>query len=89
MSIEELEAGLRVMEELGAHSLDFWDKNVAAFRQTVLLAIRDTSDALLSPDISAHWRKDLESQLPQLFQLLEFADRRIATCSSPLTPWLH
>src|SRR4051794_35111552 len=62
-TIEDLETGLRM---LGAADLDnnaFWDANIASFRQTVLFAIRETSDALLSPRITSAWRGELESQL--------------------------
>ena len=74
LSIEELEAGLRL---LGRGDLDhraFWDENIEAFRQTVLLAIRETSDALLSPQIAARWRVQLQTQLEALVQYIDFAD---------------
>ena len=51
LSIEQLEAGLRIMAADGFSSHDFWDEHVASFRQTVLFAIHETSDALLSPTI--------------------------------------
>jgi hypothetical protein len=88
MTTEELEDGLRVMNELGADRGVFWDENVAAFRQTVLLAIRDTSSALLSPAISPRWREELDSQLQELLRHLELAERHIAACDKPLTPRL-
>jgi hypothetical protein len=78
LSIEQLEAGLRVMANDGFSSHDFWDEHVASFRQTVLFAIRETSDALLSPTIPLHWRIELESQLESLVQYIELADRYIA-----------
>lgn len=74
LSIEELEAGLRL---LGCGDLDhraFWDENIEAFRQTVLLAIRETSDALLSPQITLRWRVQLQTQLEALVQYIDFAD---------------
>ena len=75
LSIEELETGLRL---LGSGDVDhnaFWDENIEAFRQTVLSAIRDTSDALLSPKITLKWRIQLEGQLEALVQYVELADR--------------
>lgn len=77
MTIEELEAGLRL---LGRGNLDqntFWDANIHSFRRTVLFAIRETSDALLSPRISPRWRNLLERQLESLVQYIELADRYI------------
>jgi hypothetical protein len=74
LSIEELEAGLRL---LGRGDLDhraFWDENIEAFRQTVLFAIRETSDALLSPQITLRWRIRLQTQLEALVQYIDFAD---------------
>ena len=77
LSIEQLEAGLRVMGS-GDGGIDaFWDQNVTDFRRTVLLSIRETSDALLSPRIPARWQVELESQLEELVRYLELADRYI------------
>ena len=78
LSIEQLEMGLRL---LGRGDLDhnaFWDEHIGAFRQTVLFAIRETSDALLSPAIPLRWRVELEGQLEDLVQYIELADRYIA-----------
>ena len=78
LSIEELEEGLRL---LGCGDVDqraFWDKNIDAFRATVLFAIRETSDALLSPGIPIRWSTELEGQLEALVQYIELADRYIA-----------
>ena len=87
-TIEQLEVGLRV---LGEHDIDlgaFWDENIETFRQTVIFAIRETSDALMSPKIPLHWRIELESQLEDLVRYIEFADRYIARrsvrCRSPV-----
>ena len=65
---------------LGQGGIDqnaFWDENIEAFRQTVLLAIRETSDALLSPSISERWRLELDAQLEALVRYIELADRYI------------
>jgi len=59
--------------DLGA----FWDANIASFRQTVLFAIRETSDALLSPTITRPWKVELEAQLEELVEYIEMADRYI------------
>ena len=78
LSIEQLEAGLRVMDSGDSNLNAFWDENVSDFRQTVLFAIRETSDALLSPKIPLRWQIELESQLESLVRYIELADRYIA-----------
>ena len=77
-SIEELESGLRLLRRGDVDLRAFWEDNIIGFRQTVLLAIRDTSDALLSPNISRRWRLELEGQLEALVRYLKFADDFIA-----------
>lgn len=77
LSIEQLEAGLRVMKEAQTKRGMFWDQNVASFRDTVLFALGETSDLLLSPTISPRWRVELEAQLEELVQYLDLADRYI------------
>lgn len=78
LSIDELETGLRLLGRGNIEHNQFWDENIAAFRQTVLVAVHDTSDALLSPSMSERWRNLLERQLDSLVQYLELADRYIA-----------
>lgn len=78
LSIERLEAGLRVLNARDVDLNCFWDENVSSFRQSVLLAIRETTDALLSPTISTHWRAQFERELDALIKYLELADRYIA-----------
>ncbi len=78
LSIEELEAGLRLLGDGDVDHTAFWDENIEAFRQTVLLAIRDTSDALLSPRMTLRWRIELEQELEALVQYIELADRYVA-----------
>ena len=78
LSIPELEIGLRILGEAEPKQKHFWDENIARFRQTILLAIRDTSDALLEQTITPPWRIELESQLEELVQYLELANRYVA-----------
>ena len=78
LSIPELEIGLRILGRSEPRQQAFWDENIVRFRQTVLLAIRDTSDALLEQAISAPWRIELETQLEALVQYLELANRYVA-----------
>ena len=77
LSIEQLELGLRLLGQGDIEQNAFWDENIEAFRQTVLFAIRDTSDALLLPAVPERWRLELERQLEQLVRYIELADRYI------------
>jgi hypothetical protein len=79
-SIEQLEAGLRVLDDVKTDQDDFWDENLDAFRQTLLFAIRETSDALLTPRISNPWRVELERQLCELVSFMELTDRFLFGC---------
>jgi hypothetical protein len=89
-SIEELETGLRLLGRGDVDLSAFWDQNIVAFRQTVLVAIRDTSDALLSPNITRRWRLELESQLEALVRYLKLADDYMALrFPCPETPRTH
>ena len=78
LSIPELEIGLSILGGSETKQKIFWDENIVRFRQTVLLAIRDTSEALLEQAISPPWRLELESQLEALVQYLELANRYVA-----------
>lgn len=78
LSIEDLELGLRLLGRGDTDHSTFWDENIAAFRQTVLFAIRETSDGLLSTGITPHWRTLLETQLEALVDYLELTDRYAA-----------
>ena len=78
MTIEELEAGPRRLDSGDIDQGAFWQENFAAFRQTVLLAIRETSDALLAQQVPRGWRSELESQVEVLRWYLELADRHAA-----------
>ena len=79
ISIEELEAGLLALDWDNLDRNAFWDSTIFRFRQTVLVAIRETSDALLEPMIPRRLRLELQSQLNGLIQYSDFADRYIAT----------
>jgi hypothetical protein len=80
LSIEQLEAGLRDLDDTNTDQDDFWDENLDAFRQTLLFAIRETSDALLTPRISPDWRVELERQLSELMSFIELTDRWQFSC---------
>src|SRR5437762_11298258 len=78
LSIEELEIGLLSLGRDDVDLKEFWDENILGFRQTALFAIRETSDALLSPKIPLRWRIELENQLDALVRYIKLADRYIA-----------
>jgi len=84
-TIEELETGLRMLGRAEGDLKFFWDQNIIAFRQTVLLAIRETSDGLLSPNLSLRSRVELEGELETLVQYLKFASQYIARQSTNST----
>ena len=83
-TIEELESGLRMLGRPDLDQKAFWDEHILGFRQTVLLAIRETSEALLSPTISLQWRGELESQLEALIVYLKLAEAYTAPESHQL-----
>lgn len=81
LSTEELEAGLHILRRETTDQGLFWDHNIVAFRQTVLAAIRETSE-FLSKEVPSDWSAELDSQLKSLREYLALADRYI--CSSRL-----
>jgi hypothetical protein len=82
LSIEELEFGLLSLDRHDVDLKTFWDKNIVGFRRTVLFAIRETSEALLSPTITLRWRIELQSQLEDLVRYIRLADRYVARRTS-------
>ena len=89
LSIEQLEDGIRFLGQADVDQDAFWDENIESFRQTVLFAMRETSDALRSPRITLRWSLELESQLEALARYIELADRYIArrsVSSEPIRP---
>ena len=71
LTIDELEAGLRTLGRVDVDSAVFWEDNEQAFRETVRLAIRETSAALLLPGMSTALRAELEVQLEWLKAYLD------------------
>jgi outer membrane protein, multidrug efflux system len=54
----------------------FWDESVAQYRQTILVAFRETSDALVAQQNLVDRRAALERQVAALRQSVELADLR-------------
>jgi hypothetical protein len=78
LSIEQLEAGLLVLSGGEDEQKEFCEENVAAFRQTVLVAIKETSDALRLHEVPQPCRRELEEQVKALRRYAAMADRYIA-----------
>lgn len=74
LSIEQLETGLIVLDEGMLDDDAFWNENMAAFRETVLVAIGETSVALMSPATPRRWRLLLRQQLDDLNRYVELAE---------------
>lgn len=75
LSVEELEAGLRLLDRLDTDKGKFWDEKGRAFRATVRLAIRETAEALLLRKMSRTLRAELEGQLAWLINYLKLQER--------------
>ena len=56
----------------------FWDQNISAFRETVLVAMRETSEALRSAKYLSTFRTELEGQAGPLKFYLEIANSYLA-----------
>lgn len=67
-----------LLEFSGEASSSFWDENVEAFRETVVLAIRETTDLLLGKDLPPGWRTHLNGQLRVMGNYRDLADHYIA-----------
>ena len=78
LTVEQLKAGLRLIDGCNVDLQAFWDQHVIAFRETLRLAIRETSELLFTPATPLGWRVELESQLDELTRDLEFAERYIS-----------
>lgn len=74
--MEELEVGLLQLESPGQDG--FWDDNVEVFRDTILAAIRETSDVLRAEGVPQKWRSELNRQLRAMHDYVEFADLYLA-----------
>ena len=55
-----------------------WDQELDEFCAAARIAIRETSDILLSEQMPARWRIRLEDQVEELRQFVSMADRYAA-----------
>ena len=79
LTVEQLEEGLRRLDRGEIEPNLFWDQKAAAFRETVISAITETSIALSSRRISHDLRAELESQVEPLNFYLRIADTYLAS----------
>ncbi len=80
LTVEQLAEGLRMLDRGEIEPNLFWDQNAVAFRETVILSIRETSEALQCGTISDDLRAELESQIEPLKFYLEMANSCVARC---------
>ncbi len=64
------------LESLYNERKAYWDETVAQYRQTILIAFRETSDALVAQQVLVDRRAALERQVAALRQSVELADIR-------------
>jgi hypothetical protein len=82
--IEELEAGLLMLDQQDLDPTAFWDNNVAAFRRTLVIALSETTDALASNTIHVDRRAQFSAQIQSLRNCIQLADRYMSSRSSHL-----
>jgi hypothetical protein len=75
LTVEELEAGLELLDRMDVDEKKFWNEKGRAFRATVRLAIRETAEALLLQQMPHALRIELEDQLAWLTNYLRPQDR--------------
>jgi len=75
LTVEELEAGLQILDRMDTDKQQFWNENEPAFHATIRLAIRETAEALLMRQLPQALRNELEGQLAWLTSRLEPNDR--------------
>lgn len=71
LTIEELEEGARLLDRREVDCRAFWRVNSAAYSRTLLVAMRETSDALSCDNLPLAWRHELESQMKLLRQCFD------------------
>ena len=82
LTVEQLEEGLRMLDRGEIDANLFWDQNVVAFRQTVIVAIEETSKGVTSMHVSEVLRAELQSQIEPLKFYLSLANRYLARRSN-------
>lgn len=78
LTVDELEAGLGLLDRGAIEQNEFWDRNITAFRRAVVSAIAETLKALESKDLSPAWQSELQCQLTALRRFVDLADRYVA-----------
>ena len=88
LTVEELEEGLRQLDRGEIPFNAFWDENLTAFRQAMVVAIAETSE-LLAGRIPYRWRRELEVQLEALRGYVEMVDLYIQRRGAAAKPRLN
>ena len=77
LTVEELEAGLSQLDR-GEIAFDiFWDEHLSDFRQSMVVAIDETSD-MLAGRLPYRWRRELQVQLKLLRGYVDIVDAFVA-----------
>ena len=71
LTVQELEAGLQLLDRMDTDQKEFWNEKGRAFRATVRLEIRETAEALLLQQMPHALRVELEDQLAWLTNYLK------------------
>ena len=77
LAIEELESRLSQLDHGEISSDIFWAENLAAFRDTLLFAINESSE-LLTGRLAYRLRRELEDQIEALRGYMAIVDGHIA-----------
>jgi hypothetical protein len=76
LSLEQLEAGLLLLDRIETDHRRFWFEHEGAFQATVRLAIRETAEALMLQQMPLELRRELERQLKWLTTYLRQEELR-------------
>lgn len=82
LTVEELEDGLRLLDQGDIEVDAFWDAHLVAFRQAMLVAISETS-SLLAGRVPYRWRRELEVQLEALRGYVGIVDLYVTRHGGP------
>ena len=81
LTVDELETGLDQLDS-GEIAIDiFWDEHLSDFRQSMVVAIDETSE-MLAGKLPYRWRRELEVQLKLLRGYVDIVDDFVARRSA-------
>jgi hypothetical protein len=88
LTVEQLEAGLAQLDQGAIATDDFWGENLAAFRDTIVVAIGESS-AMLAGRMPYRQRRELEVQVKALRRYVTIVDSCIARRGAKAKPRLN